>query len=192
MSEIDFEQIPDAIREQFRMLGRLGGLKAAENRRNKAAEEGIPLGPSKPHKRRDPSQPLSKAQELGRHGEYAVGQILSGSGRRVRRMHRRGPYDLLVDGEFRVEVKSAEPQDDNGSPVWKFNIHRHGKVVEETDFYILRLEKVPFTKAAIHLLLRAPLGTPTVNVSFRSLLNKRSREVADFYAFAKGQLRKEN
>jgi len=126
---------------------------------------------------------------MGSIAEYKVGSLLSSYGRKVERQTWASPFDLLVDG-YRVEVKCAKPQVRRGSgiPQWQFNIHRHGILSEHADFYILRLEKVPFTKAAIHMLLRAPLGRLTVIISFRSLLNGQAIHVADFYSFAHGQL----
>lgn len=78
------------------------------------------------------------------------------------------PFDLLVRS-FKVEVKCAKPIKGE----WKFNIHRHNKVKESNvDFYILRLDKFPYSKKAMHLVLKAPLRKPTVTVTIRSLLEK--------------------
>src|SRR5262249_50773732 len=99
-------------------------------------------------------------------------------------------FDLLVDNKHRVEVKCGLPSAIDGLPTWRFNIHRHGVLNEETDFYILRLERVPYSKRPVHLLFQAPLRVKVVTVSLRSLLMFHSQGVADFYDFAHGKFSK--
>lgn len=130
---------------------------------------------------------MGRSQQLGKVAERNVAKILSFYGRTVAVQRHKSPFDLLVDG-LRVEVKCSEMQMRDELPVWHFNIHRHGVVSEATDFYIFRLEHVPFSKKPIHLLYRAPLNTHMACVSFRTLLNKDSAAASDFYRFARGEL----
>lgn len=59
------------------------------------------------------------------------------------------------------------------------NIHRHGIVDEsQVDFYVFRLDGQPvyfFGKAAIYLIIPAPLNMKTAVISPRSLLNHWSK-----------------
>jgi|ERR1700677_587994 len=130
---------------------------------------------------------MGRSQTLGKIAENNVAKILRFYGRAVAVQRHQSPYDLLVEGE-RVEVKCADMRMENGMPFWTFNIHRHGVMSEETDFYIFRLEHVPFSKYPIHLLFRAPLNTHVACVSFRSLLSRDAIAVVDFYRFARGEL----
>lgn len=124
-------------------------------------------------------------QELGRDAEYNVYALLLANKRSCEMQRHSAPFDLLVDG-WAVEVKVAQFQLRKGKPTWQFNIHRHGRVQERCDFYILRLEGVPYSKAAVHLLLRAPLCRPTISVTFRSLISKYSVANVDFRSFLRG------
>ncbi len=127
-------------------------------------------------------------QERGRLAEDQVRQILYAHGRTVKQCGYRESFDMLVDGRWRVEVKTAGPQPQPvgaHQPIWKFNIHRHGKVEEtHVDLYILRLE-VPFCRAAVYLLFRAPIKRPTITISFRSLLNGRGEHAQAFRCFCR-------
>jgi len=101
------------------------------------------------------------------------------------------PFDILVDGEHRVEIKTCPSSRSDGQ--WLANIHRHGVLNENgTDAYIIRLEGVPGSKAALHLLLKSPLGKASLRFSVRSLLYKYPTAALDFLHFAKtGELPKE-
>lgn len=136
----------------------------------------------------DPFHSINRSQHLGIEAENKVRSTLCAYGRKVESAGPRDSYDLLVDG-LRVEVKCAARQHDGKySITWKFNLHRHGVLSEQTDLYILRLEEVPYSKAAIHMLFKAPMGVTTISVSMRALLNQDwAAAVSDFYAFAKGE-----
>lgn len=124
------------------------------------------------------------SQERGFHGEYEIQRALKFKGVWVKKMHYACDFDLLVDRGYKVEVKTAGMQMKcGGVPVWKFNIQRHGALREKCDFYIFRLEGVPFSKAAIHLLLSAPLGRKTVLISMRSLITKYSKYAVAYEEF---------
>jgi len=115
--------------------------------------------------------------EKGRESVYAVAAWLEAHGFKVKRLPTSGPndlpYDLLVNGEKRVEVKVCFRRDDGN---WKFNIHRHGILDESNvDVYVLRLEGVPDFKAALHLIIPAPLGSMTIAISLRSLITRFGR-----------------
>lgn len=130
---------------------------------------------------------MAKPQTLGRTAETAIAQNLRDYGRVVQVRKHKSPYDLLVDG-MRIEIKCSDVRVIRDVPTWWFNIHRHGVLNEQCDFYIFRLENVPFSKYAIHLLYKAPLSTPVASVSFRSLLSRDAIAVVDFYRFARGEL----
>jgi hypothetical protein len=133
---------------------------------------------------------MSRPQIFGSKSERAIAYLLRRTyGRRVVTMDQKGPFDLLVDG-WRVELKAANRTEQAGQPRWMFNIHRHGVLEETTDFYVLRLEDVPYSKYAIHLLYRAPIGVTVINVSMRNLLNGTSMRAEEFYRFARGEFGK--
>lgn len=126
-------------------------------------------------------------QELGVLAESRVRAILNAAGRKAELGEYSRAFDLSVDG-WRVEVKCAEAQLHNGQPTWRFNIHRHGKLKEEyVDYYILRLESIPFVTNAVHYLLKAPLASPTISISFRSIVAGDFAQAAlDFERFRTG------
>ncbi len=129
-----------------------------------------------------------KCQKFGSDSERRVASILRQFyGREVIAMAYNSSFDISVDG-WRVELKAARPNTTKEPyPVWVFNIHRHGVLNEVTDFYILRLEQVPFTKSAIHLLFRAPIGVTVLQISPRMLMNGLSSHTEEFYKFARGE-----
>ncbi len=100
--------------------------------------------------------------------ELAVCSWLQRRGLRPERSGYGDPHDIICRKTgMRVEVKSAKLS----HGFWKFNIHRHGKLNEsQVDAYILRLNGIPFSKNAIHLILPSPLRRYTINISLRSLL----------------------
>lgn len=127
--------------------------------------------------------------KTGRKGEYAIAQILRAHGRTVKMQGQHCPFDLLVDRIHRIEVKTSRARKIKGIPTWCFNIHRHGKLSERCDFYVLRLEGIPYCKYAVHLLLPAPVGRPTIAISFRSLVSGSSAiGVTNFRLLTHGQL----
>lgn len=131
-----------------------------------------------------------RKQGIGLRAEERVAHLLrSNYKRNVIRCAYGSHYDLIVDG-LRVEIKCAAPHKNGPHALeWKFNIHRHGLLNEqETDLYILRLEDLPFSRHAIHMLFKAPLGQYTIEVPIRGLFNQNyAAAVADFYALAKGE-----
>lgn len=85
-------------------------------------------------------------------------------------------WDATTDTGARLEFKASTWSYETGQ--WSFNIHRHGKLDEsQVDFYVLRLESTGIAKAflgqaAIHLVIPAPIGTPTIFITPRSLLTR--------------------
>ena len=129
--------------------------------------------------------------------EFGIGRqnlfksILIAHGRTVHSAPYRSPFDFLVDDGLRIELKSARMQLRVGKPpYWFFNIHRHGKLNESTtDWYVLRLEGIPFHANAIHLAVRSPIGHPTVLLSIRSLIRGCAAQgIADFERLCCGEL----
>lgn len=87
----------------------------------------------------------------------------------ISRAKYRGACDMAYRDK-QIEVKVAKLRTDH---TWQFSLQRHNVLSEtDVDFYILRLEDVPFAKAAIHLVVPAPLGTPTLKITFRTLMAK--------------------
>lgn len=83
-------------------------------------------------------------------------------------------FDVAVAGKC-VEVKVGIPRFNNRSQLtcWRFNIHRRGRLSEVgVDAYVLRLESVPGFKAAVHLIVPAPIGRTTLQITLRSLLTR--------------------
>lgn len=121
-------------------------------------------------------------QEIGTRGEENVETAIRLYGHRVLRL--RGPFDLLVNGSMRIEVKTAFL---NKKRAWTFNIHRHGKVsTDRPDAFILRLEGVPLSTYAIHFLIPGDYDLHTFHVGVRKLFNQRfKREVDAYYQFLK-------
>jgi hypothetical protein len=89
-------------------------------------------------------------------------------GRKAHKMRYGFAFDLLID-DWRIEVKSAEIS--GIRKTWKFNIHRHGRVVESCDFYAFQVKGAGARTNAIWLLLKAPLRRPTVALSLAQIQN---------------------
>jgi hypothetical protein len=135
---------------------------------------------------------MAKPQDDGKHGEHLVKALLSVNGRRVKNAGYYAPFDLLVDGRVRVEIKTCEGiliQNNPNKPAyraWMFNLHRHGKLSENTDCYILRISGIPETNTPVHLLVMAPFGKPTISISLRSLIEGDwTQNFKDFDVFKK-------
>ena len=115
--------------------------------------------------------------EFGAGGNESVAQLLRYRGYRVEASSYLCPFDLLVNGCVRVEVKRAAFSRNR----WVVNIQRHNGLNEQgVDIYIIRLEKAPGLPCATHLIMKAPLGKPTVTITFRSLLTKYAKHFNDY------------
>ena len=123
---------------------------------------------------------------VGSEGEREVSRLLKMHGRTVESMPVNHHFDLLVDGLYKIEVKTARPKIGPQECEWQFKLTRNGELIEVADFYILRLKDVPFSKAAIHLLMPCPQGVATVKVTFRGLLNGMGYYAGAFRRFCAG------
>src|ERR1700685_2878474 len=110
-----------------------------------------------------------KPQDDGRAAELQVMSLLTYRGFRVERMKEcSSPFDLLLDGNIRIEVKTCDgvrggEGGENSQIKWLFNIHRHNILDESgVDFYILKLNYTPIFKYPVHLLIEASIGRPTI------------------------------
>lgn len=121
--------------------------------------------------------------ELGRRGELLFYNFLRSRGIKADYQGFHSEYDFLVQGRWRVELKTARPARRGAGLQWSFNLTRPGGLSKNTDFYVLRLHDVPYTKAAIYLLFKGPARTKVLKISFRSLLNGRAQMAADFKKF---------
>jgi hypothetical protein len=137
---------------------------------------------------------MAKPQDDGREAEYKVRSVLLTHGRKVQLGRHNEPFDLLIDGKTRIEVKTCGSVVNKGVPRWFFNVHRHGTLDEsEVDAYVLRMENVPFSKYAMHLLFLSPVGKKAIVISARSLLNQYLEKAIDFQRFCKtGELPQKN
>jgi len=103
---------------------------------------------------------------------------------------------MIVDG-MRVDVKTATPRKHYlkyDLISWDFTIGKPRiSTIEpdsKPDCYVLRLEEVPFSKHAIHLLMLAPVERPMIYISMRALLvQKYHKEYEQFLALTKGKLK---
>jgi hypothetical protein len=129
---------------------------------------------------------LCERKRKGNEGEIAVANVLTKHGRTVLHMRDGDPFDLLVDGVWRVEVKTASCTTEKGLPTWQFKLSRAGKLIEDYDLYIFRLEGMPFGKFPLHVMLAAPFGRKTFKLTFRSLLGRYATLAGDFLIFANG------
>jgi len=114
--------------------------------------------------------PENMDQAKGHDAENEVGMLLRSGGKRfVKRLH--GPQgDLLIDDRLKIEVKTAAPRIADGKFSWQFNIHRHGILNEQADYYLFRFEHVPGCEKPIYAVYKGPLGVMTVNFSMRKML----------------------
>lgn len=128
---------------------------------------------------------MSTAQAFGSLAEQQVARILTDHGRSVKRQKQHSPFDLLVDNQFRVEVKAARIQ---GCGRFTANLHRHTELSEDSvDFYVIRLVGIPHCGKSLHLLLRAPVGTKTVQFSLRGLVSHGAPYIENFRRFCRGE-----
>lgn len=119
--------------------------------------------------------------------ERKVYSTMRSRGRRVTHMAYLSPYDLVIDG-WRVEVKGAQMRMARGAPIWTFNLHRHGKLAENCDFYVFCLLGCPYASYAIYLLYNAPMKRKVHALSFRSLLTGEGIHGLEFEKLASGEL----
>jgi len=70
---------------------------------------------------------------FGGTAEDLVSKLLIAKGATVKRMPYNAPFDILVNGTIRVEVKAGIKR---SSETWAFNIHRHGTIDERCDWYV--------------------------------------------------------
>ena len=136
---------------------------------------------------------LKDPSSFGTDGERKVARILRIVYRRSVVKSDDTLYDLLVDGTHRVEVKTARlrmviKQNRKPTWMWSFNILRGGKINEKgVHFYVFLLKNVPLTHGDVYLLVRAPIGRPTVYVTPNSLCGRWYQYSHNFRQFASGK-----
>ena len=135
--------------------------------------------------------PEDMSQAKGYYAENEVGQLLRSYGLSVKRMFGAGG-DLLVGYKLKIEVKTASPQVRNGNFKWAFNIHRHGKLNEQCDYYLFRFESVPGCEKPLHALYKAPLGVLTVAFQMRKMLYSLAPALQLFEDLREGKLTQED
>jgi hypothetical protein len=130
----------------------------------------------------------------GHRGEQLVyQQLVSIFGRDAHKMSARAPYDLIVDG-IRVDVKTGFPRRQYAKYdliSWQFYIYKDGASPKiQPDCYVLRLEDLPYSKHAMHLVCLAPIQSPTINISIASLLKQRwAKEYQQWIDLTQGKLK---
>ena len=102
-------------------------------------------------------------------GEYLVCERFRLAGHKVERVIRQRDGDLRV-GPWLIEVKCADPRKKRDGIVWSFNIHRHGRMHETSDYYSLCFRKIPFFKSNVYAALPSPIGKKVLTYSFRNLI----------------------
>jgi hypothetical protein len=110
-------------------------------------------------------------QEFGLDWEKRVADKLIAGGSGVNRMRNNSPFDLLVNGRYRVEVKAARP---SKNWRWVINFHRHGSLKEvQVDAYVVVLDGIPGNgKMPVYMVIPAPFGKAILDLSFSSILRK--------------------
>lgn len=72
---------------------------------------------------------------VGMDGEYAIKSILEGIGYRVEKMSVKHPYDLLVNGNIKIDVKTSNKYTSNsGWSSYSFNLEKRNPTC---DIYVL-------------------------------------------------------
>ncbi len=130
---------------------------------------------------------LSAHLRIARRFESTFSILCKETGRKYARQGYYAPFDYLVDG-WRVELKVAALGYQQRRPIWKFNIHRHNVLNERmVDFYILRLQNVPFTKHALHLLIKAPIKRKVLQFTVRILMDGAGLYGKEYHRFMHGE-----
>lgn len=131
---------------------------------------------------------VNEEQKYGEEGELRVQQLLRHYGRTTKKQGKFSAFDLLVDGKWRVEVKTCRPLPASKFPEWNANLHRHNILNEEgVDYYVIRLEGGEGLWAdAVHLLFKAPVKATHIRLTLRSLVNGYQQHVQNFYYFSHG------
>lgn len=131
---------------------------------------------------------VSKAPAArGIRSEYVVSSNLKAFGRKVSRLPNT-LGDLLVDDKIILDVKTAHPQHTGKYAEWKFNIHHHGVLNEVCHYYLLCFEDVPEHKYPIYAAFKAPVGTPVLQFSLRSMIRTLAPAVDLFEKIRDGKL----
>lgn len=129
-------------------------------------------------------------QRNGKLAEKRICDILRHFGREVKRKGYYDTFDLLIDQRWRCEVKVAYPAKNvahHNAVRWHVNFHRHGKLKEDCDLYIIRLEEVPGFTAAVHLVMPAPLGIMAKAFTLRTLIENGAPLVENFKRICSGE-----
>lgn len=112
--------------------------------------------------------PVPDRNTVGGRGELRVREFLKKRGLTPILLRHDSPWDIECGG-VRIDVKTSRWDQSGG---WNFTIHHGGALREVCDCYIFRLEKSPWSKCAIHLIVPAPVGVKGVHISMRSLLTR--------------------
>lgn len=110
-------------------------------------------------------------------GQIAATQVLRKMGLLPILMPWSHPYDVLCNG-VRVEIKTGRPQQGKKN-CWAVNIHRHGVLKEQCDFYVFRLES---SGKPIHLVVPAPVRRLTIVFSEAGLRKLWALHINNFKA----------
>lgn len=125
----------------------------------------------------------------GRREEESVCTLLRAYGRKVDRQTHVSRFDILVDGQIKIEVKSLYPvRTERGVIRWRANIHHGGKIDESyTHFYVFCFNNVPHMRQKLYLLYKAPINSMTVGISMRRLIRDAGVRVKSFNLFCRGK-----
>jgi len=140
----------------------------------------------------DPTSPVAFRTVRGKEGESSVAEILTIYGHDAKRAGHRDKFDLLVDGKWKIEVKCAAPATKFSKRkgtlrFWRVNFHRHGKMDEQADLYVIKLLDFDGSEPAF-ILMRSPYGSPTALWMEASIRQNWKQEMDNFWHFCKGEM----
>ncbi len=132
---------------------------------------------------------MGNKQQLGKYGENCLWVLFRHhlGPASVKKCGYYDPFDFVVRGKT-IELKTAEPfiPTGGGIPSWTFNLHRHGKMGPAPDFYVFRLQRLPFMgNRALHLLLDGNQTSKVMRVTVLSLMRGDFQKAVRFDQFCK-------
>jgi hypothetical protein len=98
---------------------------------------------------------------VGGEGEKRVLELLVDAGLEVKRMPPQHPFDILVSGKCRIDVKTCMPDDERQ---YMFHLRKASGLPEACDLYVLSL-----LDRGLYQLLRAPSAKPYLCISRKRL-----------------------
>jgi hypothetical protein len=101
---------------------------------------------------------------IAKAAEQRVGEILSSLGCQVKYMNHLSPFDLLIDANIRVDVKTTT-KPTRGNNCYVFNVRR-GTKRDDCDFYVLEIGNDYFVIPSTHV----PRRQYTITIAWPGLV----------------------